>query len=65
MNRTAVAILMTLLTLALVARAAAVEAKGLKALQACCPQTQAPIVIPDNVLTGHGAIATPEGVAHF
>ncbi len=25
----------------------------------------APMPIPDNVLTGRGAIATPDGVAHF
>ena len=26
---------------------------------------QAPIVIPANTLTGRGAIATPDGAAHF
>jgi hypothetical protein len=64
MNRNA-AILVTLLALALVARAATAEAKGLKAFQARCPQTQALVLIPDNALTGRGAIATPDGVAHF
>jgi hypothetical protein len=64
MNRTA-AILVTLLALALVARAATAEARALKTFKAPCAQTQAPVVIPDNVLTGRGAIATPDGVSHF
>lgn len=64
MNRTA-AILVTLLSLALVVRAASAEARILKTFKVPCAQAQAPVVIPDNVLTGRGAIATPDGVGHF
>jgi hypothetical protein len=64
MNRIA-AILATLLALALVAHAASAEARILKTFKAPCATVQVPIAIPDNTLTGHGAVATPDGVAHF
>ncbi|MFI4921574.1 MAG: hypothetical protein ACHQAZ_08035 [Gammaproteobacteria bacterium] len=64
MNRTA-AILATLLALALVAHAASAEARILKTFKAPCATVQASITIPDNALTDHGAIATPDGLAHF
>lgn len=64
MNRHA-AILVTLLALALVARAATAEVRILKSFKAPCATAQSAMVIPDNVLTGHGAIATPDGMARF
>ena len=64
MNRTA-AVLVTLLALALVARAAAAEARVLRSFKAPCAQVQAAMLIPDNLLTGHGALATPDGVGRF
>ncbi len=64
MKRTA-AILVVLLALALVARAAAAEAHALRNLKTPCTSAQAAVTIPDNMLTGRGAIATPDGVAHF
>ena len=68
MNRKtfALASLATLLALALVGRAAAAEARVLTSFKPCAPaQAQIVMVIPDNALTGHGALATPGGIAHF
>lgn len=53
-----------LMAFILVGRAASAEARALHSLKACAP-AQTVAVIPDNVLTGHGALATPDGVGHF
>jgi hypothetical protein len=56
--------LVILAAVTLVGRAASAEARVLKSFKPCAP-AQTVMVIPDNVLTGHGALATPDGIAHF
>ena len=53
-----------LVAFVLIGRAASAEARALQRLKTCTP-AQTVAVIPDNVLTGHGALATPDGVGHF
>lgn len=71
MNRTVLALaalLSVLLTGYTVAGHAAQEAALVHALRAPHPAQaagQPPIAIPDNLLTGHGAMATPDGRVHF
>jgi hypothetical protein len=66
---------MTRHTLALIAllaglcSACAAAAHGSQPARRLLPQApaadQAVMVIPDNTLTGHGALATPDGLMHF
>ena len=67
MNRKTFALvsLAILLALTLLSRAATAEAHAVRGLKAACPAVQGVAIIPDNPLTGHGALATPDGVGHF
>lgn len=66
MNRKtfALASLAILVAATLLGHAASAEARGLRGFKTCSP-AQVVIAIPDNALTGHGALATPDGAAHF
>ncbi|HEY3644387.1 MAG TPA: hypothetical protein VGM16_03540 [Gammaproteobacteria bacterium] len=63
MNRKTFALvsLTVLLALTLVGRAATAEARVLKSFKADCVPVQTGMAIPDNVLTGHGAMAAGDG----